>query len=164
MKYLLLLFVISSPCLLTAQNDDYRHIPVKTVDDCKKAEPLVMKAAKLVLGSPVNYSSPELEDARIFVFSWMSGPSGFTFQIDGTIGKISKGKNRNLYWAFMAAESRFALENRDNAKDQKAIKMAAYNSIAVYCLKPENGVDLTKNISKFLDAYQNKKLDSYIGN
>jgi len=63
------LFLLAGTWSFSQQYKDYSKIPLKTADDCKKAEPEILEAANLVLKSPLDDVNGILSMA--FIVVWM---------------------------------------------------------------------------------------------
>ena len=136
---------------------------VKTPEECKAAEPRVLEAAKFILASPLESNDKHLYEARILIIDWMSNTPEHSFSLDDNISKLSKGKNSSLIGIFMAAQTKFVLENPDSAKDSKKLQIAAFSAVAEYCMNEANGVEKSKSVTKLIEAYKSGKMDGYAG-
>ena len=136
-------------------------IPVKTTEDCKKAEPEILKAANLVLSKPIDDNDGVLAGAYLLVWAQNSEHS-FTF--DANISKLSKKKaNTMLLCVYLAALTKFILENPDKEKDTKAATIYTYTKLADYVANANNHVKKTKDIKKLIAAKTNNTIASYCG-
>jgi hypothetical protein len=159
MKKTFTFFLLLFSSFVFAQTD-YSTISLKTTADCKKAEPTVLEAAKLVLSKPISDASAH--DANVFILTWMTNCE-YSFLVDDKIGKLDKPKgNKNLLFIYMACQSKFLLENIDKAKDQNAIALGAYSLLADYISNTSNGVTINKDVQKFLDAKKEGKLQQWL--
>jgi hypothetical protein len=158
MKKLVFLFSLFFSAATFAQTN--YNIPLKTKEECKAAEPAVLIAAGVVLSSPMNDEAGHA--AQLFVMRWADN-SEYTITIAGPISSYWKGKtNGNIPWIFAACQAKYIIEHPDKAKDTDAILLAAYNMLAEYVGKASNGVTITKNVQKLLDAKKNDAMAEYI--
>jgi hypothetical protein len=155
MKNVLLLFLLLSAGVASAQ--DY-SVPVSTTAECKKAEPEVLLAAKLILSKPLE--NAEAKKAEAFVLSWMTNCE-YSFEIGGNITNLSKKENSKLLFVYMAAQAKFVLENPEKSKDKEAMAEAAYTALADYAANTANGVKLTKDVKRLIDAKQKGTIKEY---
>lgn len=154
MKNLIICFFALLGTTVFAQTN-YSKIPLKTAADCKAAEPSVLTAAAYILSKPMD--SDSVKDARAFIIVWMTNTE-YSFQVDAHIGNLDKKKNGNLLFIFMACQAKFLLENKDKAKDSEAINVGAYTMLADYISNSANGVTITKDVQKLLDAKRDGKV------
>jgi hypothetical protein len=138
---------------------DYSTIPVKTAEECKAAEPEILILANHIISSPLN--DPESTRATRFFYDWTFNCS-YTFQLDKRISELAGKGNGRLQVVFLACMAKFVLDNPDKSKDSDAMIFAAYNTLADYVAKPENGVKQTKDVQKLIQAKKDDKLKEYI--
>lgn len=155
MKKLLLFCLLISGGFASAQ--DY-SVPVSTTAECKKAEPEVLLAAKLILSNPLE--NAEAKKAEAFVLSWMTNCE-YSFELGGNIIDLSKKENSKLLFVYMAAQAKFILENPEKSKDKEAMTVAAYTALADYCANTANGVKLTKDVKRLIDAKEKGTIAKY---
>src|SRR5687768_1947157 len=111
-----------------SQAKDYTKIPLKTVEDCKKAEGEVMEACKLIMKKPLN--DVDQAYAILFILAW-SEKTEYTLIIDKNINSLSKKKaNALITGVFLAAEIIYILDNPDKAKNTKEILINTYTDLA----------------------------------
>jgi hypothetical protein len=155
MKNVLLLFLLFSSGFISAQ--DY-NVPLRTTADCKAAEPEVLLAANVIMSKPLE--NAESKKATAFVLTWMTNCE-YSFELGGNIIKLAKKENVNLLGVYMAAQSKFVLENLTKSKDKEAIAIAAYTALAEYAAKSENGVKQTKEVKKLIAAKEAGTIKEY---
>ena len=88
----------------------------------------------------------------------MSGSPDFNFNLDGVAAKISKG-NDDLLGQYMAAMSKFALENREAASDEKKMKLNAIKLLLAYCEVERNNMKMSKELRKLSEANKKGELE-----
>jgi len=137
---------------------DFSSIPVKTTEDCKKAEPQVIEAANLILSKALDDAS--VKDAETFIVIWMTNCE-YSFLVDDKISKMEKG-NKNLLFVYMACQSKFLLEHVDKAKDQNAIALGAYSLLCDFVSNAANHVEMNKYVKKMVDANKAGKLQEWL--
>jgi hypothetical protein len=146
MKNAFVLFLFLSAGFVSAQ--DY-NAPLRTTADCKMAEPDVLLATAVILSKPLE--NAEAKKAEAFVLTWMTNCE-YSFEVGGNISKLDKKENMRLLFVYMACQAKFVLENPTKAKDTEAIGIAAYTALADYVAKTENGVKLTKEVKRLIEA------------
>lgn len=157
-KLFTVLALLFSACLFA--QTDYTKIPLKTKEDCKAAEPDVLSASKLIISKPLGDAS--VNKAMIFLITWMSNCE-YSFTIDEKITKLTKKKaNKDLLGVYMACMAKAVLENPDIAKDNEAIEIAAFSTLADYCSDSAHNVSVTKDIQKLIDAKKNGTMKDYV--
>ncbi len=145
-----------------AQVTEYDMIPVKTPEECKAAESKVIEAANLVLSKPLKGNDNSISKARTFIIVWMSNTNAYTFTINENITKLTKN-NELLFGIYLSCIAKYALENPAIAKDETKVQLGSYTLLAAYIEEKKNGVEVTKQVQKFLNAKKAGKLEEYIG-
>ena len=141
--------------------DELYKIPIKTAEDCKKAEPEILKAANYVLSKPLDDNDGVMAGA--FILLWATG-SEHSFTFDGNISNLSKHKkNTMLLCVYLAATAKYILENPDKEKDTKAVTVYTYNTLASYIGNVANRVKKTKHTKKLIAAKTNNTMAAYCG-
>ncbi|MEW6468903.1 MAG: hypothetical protein AB1458_08265 [Bacteroidota bacterium] len=144
-----------------AGQQDYSQIPLKTAEDCKKAEPEVLKAVNFILSKRV--CDQDALTASLFNIKWMEN-TAHTFSVNRKVSKLSdKKKNPLLVGVYLACLTKFVLENPDKLKDEKTVQLGACRLFADYLRMKDNDVVMTKGIKKFLEAEEQGKLEAYLG-
>ena len=144
--------------IATAQTD--YNVPLKTAADCKAAEPAVLAAANLALSKPMDDIAGH--KAQMFVWAWAQN-SEHTITIAGPISKLWSGKtNTNIIWLFAACQAKYILEHPEKEKESDTVLLESYKLLADYISKTENGVTITKNVQKLLDAKKNGTMEAYV--
>lgn len=159
MKTTLTIFLFLFGSFAFAQTD-YSSISLKTVAECKLAEPTVLEAANLVLSKPID--DADAHDANVFILNWMTNCE-YSFLVDNKISKLEKPKgNKNLLFIYMACQSKYLLEHVDKAKDQNAIALGAYSLLADYVSNTANKVNISKDVQKLIDAKKDGKMQEWL--
>lgn len=145
---------------LTAQQfKGLDNLPMKTDEDFKKAEPTIKDCVKYILSHPVDKNDESGQNANRFLIKWMTGTPDYSFGVDGDAVKYTK-KDELLLAAFMASMVRVVLDKPELAKDQKAMKIAAFKVFADYCADDKNKVTRTADIKKLIEANKKGKIES----
>jgi hypothetical protein len=91
----------------------------------------------------------------------MTGTPDYSFTLDEVASKIIKG-NDDLLGLYMAAMTKFVLENKALSKDQKIIKLNALITVLNYCEDPNNNIKRTKQLKKLSEAKAKGQLEQSI--
>jgi hypothetical protein len=161
---LILTFLTIFSLSYISYSQDYsnlKDIVLKDKTDYPIVEDKILECSKYILNTPMDDKNLNRLNALQFLMRWMDGTPDFTFNIDETIGKIIKS-NQLLLGVHLACMTKFVLENRDKAKDEKEVK---YNSIVMllnYCELPGNNVNLNRELKKMIKAKKEDKLKEYL--
>lgn len=136
-------------------------IEFKQKSDFKSYETEVLQCANYILQQPNDKDNVNRLLSLQTVIKWMSGTPDYTFAIDESIGAVMK-KNDDVLGVYMAAMTKFVLENPDQAKDQSAVKLNAFAYLLDYCANPVNKIKQTKELEKAIEAKKDDKLKEYL--
>ena len=153
----LLLVLVSNYCF-SQSLPDYDNVKMEQKSDYKEADKVALIAANYLFSTP--YEKNDLSRLRSlkFIIKWMSGSPDFSFSLDGVATKISKG-NDDLLGQYMAAMSKFALENREAASDEKKMKLNAIKLLLAYCEVERNNMKMSKELRKLSEANKKGELE-----
>ena len=140
---------------------EWRALEFNSIDDYRNNESNVLECARYVLDVPADINNPLRLSAMGVISKWMSGTPDYAFSLDETIMTLTK-KNDVILSIYMAAMTKFALENKDKASNAGLIKLNAFQILLEYCEQPNNDVSLTKEISKAIKAKNSGKLKEYL--
>lgn len=162
-KLILTFLTIFSLSYITYSQDysNLKDVVLKDKKDYPKVEDKVLECSNYILNTPMDYKNLNRLNSLQFLMRWMDGTPDFTFNIDETIGRATKS-DQLLLGVYLACMTKFVLENRDKAKDEKDVK---YNSIVMllnYCEVPNNKVDLNRELKKMIKAKKEDKLKEYL--
>jgi hypothetical protein len=138
-----------------------KDIELKTKEDYNKAEDKVLECTKYILTTPMDNENTNRTNALQFLLRWMDGTPDYTFNLDETVGKIAQTSDA-LLGVYMACMSRYVLENKDKAKDEKDVK---YNSVLLlidYANDPANKVEISGELENLIKAKDEHRLKEYI--
>ena len=91
----------------------------------------------------------------------MTGTPDYSFTLDEQATKFAK-KNDDLLSQYMAAMTKFALENKADAKDQNKVKLNAVKLIIAYVKDEKNKVKLNAELKKAIEADDKGQLSAYL--
>jgi hypothetical protein len=159
MKSLFLALTFCLAVQLSAQKPAFADIPVKTAEDCKKAEPKVTEATMYILSQPIDSKEAALKQANAFVVMWMTNTADYSFEISEPMIKLTNNEPQ-LLAVLMAALAQKALENPELVKkDKTKYQAGAFDLLASYIGKKGNHVKLNKDLKNLLAAQKNGKLE-----
>lgn len=151
------LFFCSSLCYAQAVTD-FEAVSITNAADCKTAEPRVLEAANYMLSTPLQKGDVNRQKAFSLVMRWMTATPDYHFAIDEDASKLMKGSD-DLLVLYMGAMTKYVLENKGSAADQKAVKVNAMSILLTYTDNPSNNVKPTKNLKKLSEAKANGRLE-----
>lgn len=139
---------------------DYDAIPLKAAGDYKPAEGAALQASNYLLSIPVRTDTVEEAKSAAFLIKWMMGTPDYTFSMEST--EEIMGNDDNIMTIYMAAMTKFCLENKGLAKDQAAVKVGTWKIIADYIDNPAHKVKQTKKMKKLIEANKSGKLEEFL--
>ena len=167
MKIKSLLFAILTIGLFhLAVAQDYSNLEklqLNSKADYEKAEGQALECSNYLLNSPVKMVLKDLNHlyALQFLMKWMGGTPDYTFDIDKTITEITKSKS-DLLGIYMAAMTKYVLENKDSSHDADAIKYNAFMTFITYCENENNNVKQNKQLKELIKAKDENRLKAYL--
>ncbi len=151
---LLALFCYSS----FAQSPDYESIKLGNKEECTAAEPSAIQACTYIFSTPFEKNDLARLNALAFIIKWMSATPDFSFTIDETAIKSMKG-NDDLVGLYLAAMTKYSLENREAAKDKNKVKLNAVTLVLNYCEDEKNKMKMPKALKKLSEAKAKGELE-----
>lgn len=163
MKNLLFLFFfLLGAQSLWAQLPDFNSIPLDKKEDYNgAADEAALKAARYLLSSPMDKEDIDRLRSTAYVIRWMTGTPNYTFSLGGQVMRFTK-KNDDLLSVYMAALTRAALENKDEAKDEEKLNLRAIKLLLDYAKVKENKVKINAELRKAIEAYDKGELEAYL--
>jgi hypothetical protein len=92
----------------------------------------------------------------------MSGTPDYTFTLEAVATKIIKG-NDELLGVYMACMTKFCLENKSSANDEKLVKLNSIKLLLAYCENESNNMKMTKQLKKLSEANKKGELEKELG-
>lgn len=126
-------------------------IKLEKAQDYKPAAPFVLQTANYLLSVPFKKDNPDRSKSLQFLGKWMSGTPDYSFTLDETASKLTRGNN-DLVGIYMAAMVKYALENKEASKDSKLVKLNALRLLLDYCENKDNNLSMTKPLKKLSEA------------
>lgn len=162
-KIVLIKCLVLCTILSFGQNpEEWQAIEFKTQDDYRASEDKILECANFILNVPAKASDPARQSALSAVSKWMSGTPDYQFIIDESIGKIME-KNEAVLSIYMAAMTKYVLENRDKKPTPDELEYQAFDQLLEYSKDAGNNVPMSKELKKAIDAREKGKLKSYLG-
>jgi hypothetical protein len=158
-KIILLICFFATQHCFSQQLPDYDNVKMEQKSDYKEADKVALIAANYLLATPYEKTDLSRLKSLQFIIKWMTGSPDFSFGIDAAATKISKG-NEDILGLYMAAMSKFALENRESAANAKKMKVAAIKLLLGYCENESNHMKMSKELKKLSEANKKGELES----
>ncbi|MES1226704.1 MAG: hypothetical protein ABUT20_65120 [Bacteroidota bacterium] len=155
----IIIIVLAILCNNSWAQTNYDNVKLETAADCKAADPIALEASTYLLSTPFEKDNVIRLNSLSFIIKWMSATPDYTFSIDEMASKIMKG-NDELLGLYMAAMTKYCLENKASSKDQKLIKLNAVIYVLKYCEDEKNNMKMTKQLKKLSDAKAKGELES----
>ena len=109
----------------------------------------------------MNSKSIDRLHALQYIIRWMSGTPDYNFILDAKATKFAKN-NDDLLGLYMAAMTKYVLENKAESKNENKIKLNALKIIINYAKDKENNVKINKDLKKAIEADENGNLEDYL--
>ncbi len=156
-----LLFLLTISIAFSQDFSDLNPNTLKSQEDLKKNEGRILECANYILTNPIDSKNNVRKDAMAAVIVWMSNTSAYTFIVDESIAPLMK-KNDDVLGLYMAAMTKFVLENPEKSKDTKEIKLNGFQLMLEFCNSHSNNVKISKELKKAIDAMLEGKLNEYL--
>jgi hypothetical protein len=142
---------------------DYDNIKLELKEDYTPyTDSVAVVASNYVLSQPIDTETlPKIKSLQ-YIIKWMTGTPNYSFTLGEPIGKISKS-NRTLLTIYMAALTKYAVENRMNAPAAKEVNLNALKLLLEYCKVPSNNVKVKGELKKVMEAYEKGELEKKVG-
>jgi len=157
-----LCFVLTVNFGLSQVLPKYDEIKLETKDDFNEiANNSALQASNYLLSTPMDSKSIDRLRSLQFIIKWMTGSPDYSFTLDEQATKFAKG-NDDLLGLYMAAMTKYVLENKAESKNQNTIKLNAVRIIIKYAKDINNKVKINKELKKVIEAEENGKLEEYL--
>lgn len=141
---------------------DFDAIKLETKEDYNSiADNAALQAADFLLTTPLEKDNISRLRSLQYIIKWMSGTPDYNFTLDEQATKFAK-KNDDLLGLYMAAMTKYVLENKADAKDQDKVKLNAVKLIIAYAKDEKNKVRLNAELKKAIEADDKGKLSEYL--
>mgnify|MGYP003580548984 CR=1 FL=1 len=161
MRIILMALALFFGATVFGQNQpDYASIKLDTKENfTDEVNSTALKAATYILSTPIDKKSNPRLLASQFLLRWMTGSPHYSFEIGEQVGKITKG-NDDLLIVYMAAMTKYCLENPASKDDQPNVKLASIKQLLNYCQTQQ--VSLTKELKKLHKANEEGELEKHL--
>ena len=126
--------------------------------DFKAAEPFALQTSIYLLTTPFDKENKDRVKGLQFLIRWMSGTPDHSFIIDNVESKVAKGDD-DILSLYLAALTRYTLENKDAAKDNKTLTLHAVILLLDYCENKANNIKMPKQLKKLSEARTRGELE-----
>lgn len=120
-----------------------------------------LQASNFLLSAPFEKDNLDRLKSLQYIIKWMSGTPHYNFTLDEQATKFAK-KNNDLLGLYMAAMTKYVLENKADAADQNKIKLNAVKMIISYVKDQKNNVKLNSELKKAIEADEKGELAAYL--
>jgi hypothetical protein len=158
----LILVLITLSSGFSQELPNYEAIKLETKDDYNEtSNNAALHASNYLFSTPVNSKSLDRLRSLQFIIKWMTGTPDYSFSLDQQAMKLSKN-NDEILGLYMAAMTKYVLENKADSDDQGKIKLHAVKLLAQYAKDSNNKVKITKELKKAIEADANGTLEAYL--
>lgn len=133
----------------------------KKEDFNSTADNAALQSASFLLSTPLEKNNIDRLKALQYVIRWMTGTPDYSFTLDEQATKFAK-KNDDLLGLYMAAMTKYVLENKSESKDQNKIKLNAVKFIITYAKNEGNKVKINSELKKAIGADEKGRLPEYL--
>lgn len=158
-----LLLSLSTLFCLAQSLPDFSNIKLEKKEDYNDAaNKAVLTAANYLFSTPLDKNDINRPICIGYILRWAQGTPDYNFTFDEQATKFTK-KSEDLLGLYLAAMSKYVLENKADAKDQNKIKLNALKMITTYVRDEKNKVKLNSELKKMIEAESKGALEEYIG-
>jgi hypothetical protein len=111
------------------------------------ANDAALQASVYLLTTPIEKNNTDRDLAGTYLLKWMKGTPDFYFSLDEDAAELAERDNA-LFIVFMAAMTKYVLQNPSDAADIKKVKVNSVKMLIEYAKDPKNNAnaDLKKTI------------------
>lgn len=154
-------FIICSfftTCSFAQTFTNYNDVKMEQASDYKIADSFALEASNYLFATPFEKNNTQRLRSLSFIIKWMSGTPDYSFTLDEVASKLIKG-NDDLLGLYMAAMTKYSLENKELSKDKKLVKLNAITLLLNYCEDAKNNIKMTKQLKKLSEAKAKGELE-----
>jgi hypothetical protein len=137
------------------------NVKLDAASDYKTAEPVAIQAADYLFATPAEKNNIDRLKCISFIIKWMSGTPDYTFTLGSESVKMSKG-NDDVLSLYMAALTKYALEHKADAGNEKLLNLNAITMVLTYCENADNKIKMNKELKKLSEAKAKGELEKAI--
>lgn len=157
-----LLFGLLSDISFAQTLPDFDVIKLEKKEDFNSsADNAALQASNFLLSTPLEKNNIDRLKSLQYIIEWMSGTPDYSFTLDEQATKFAK-KNDDLLGLYMAAMTKYVLENKADSKDQNKIKLNAVKLIIAYAKEEKNKVKINSELKKAIEADEKGQLSEYL--
>jgi hypothetical protein len=141
---------------------NYDEIALVAKEDFnEQANDAALQAANYLLSTPMDTKNLDRNKSLLYLLKWMAGSPDYSFVLDQQVTKVAKN-NDDLLGLYMAAMTKYVLENKAASNNQNMIKLNAFKLIINYAKNANNKVKINKELKKLIEADETGKLEKYL--
>ena len=159
--FILISFSLFTTSLFAQTSPNYADIRLEQASDYKIADSFALQASNFLFTTPFEKDNVQRLRSLSFVIRWMTGTPDYSFTLDEVATKLIKGSD-DLLGLYMAAMTKYSLENKESSKDQKLVKLNALTILLNYCENTSNHIKMTKQLKKLSEAKAKGQLEQSI--
>ena len=157
-----LLFGILCQVTIGQTLPDFDNISLEKKEDFNStANNAALQSANYLFSTPMEKDNIGRLKALRYIIRWMSGTPEYNFTLDEHATRFAK-KNDDLLGLYMAAMTKYVLENPSDSKDQNKIKLSAVKYIISYAGESANKVKINPELRKAIEADKKGQLPAYL--
>lgn len=158
----IVLFGLLTNLSFTQSLPDFEAIKLEQKEDFNPiSDNAALQASNFLLSTPFDKNNIDRIKALRFTLRWMSGTPDYKFTFDKQATKFAK-RNHHLLGLYIAAMTKFVLENETDSKDQDKIKLNALKLVLEYVKDEKNKVRINSELKKAIEADNKGKLSEYL--
>lgn len=143
----LFLFLFVYTNLIAQDFNKIENTQFLAIEDYKKAEPDVSKAANFLYSTPNKPETRNRAIALTFIIKWMEGTDAYTFNIDEDALNVTKG-SKDLLGMYFAGLSKVVLDHQGIKLSDKEMHEKTAEILAQYCADKNNKLKPNKALKK----------------
>lgn len=157
-----LLFGLLSHISFAQNLPDFDAIKLDKKEDFNSvADDAALQASNFLFSTPLKKDNIDRLKSLQYIIKWMSGTPDYNFSLDEQATKFAK-KNDDLLGLYMAAMTKYILQNKPDSKDQNKIKFNAVKIIITYAKDENNKVKINSELKKVIEADDKGQLSEYL--
>ena len=160
--FFVLLFGLFSNISFTQNLPDFDAIKLDKKEDFNSAaDDAALQASNFLFSTPFERDNLDRLNSLQYIIKWMTGTPDYSFTFDEQATKFAKN-NEYLLGLYMAAMTKYVLENKADSKDQNKIKLNAVKLIIAYAKDEKNKVKINAELKKAIEADDKGQLSEYL--
>ena len=132
--------------------DQLQNMELNNEIDCRLMEPQILICDNYILSTPVDDKNINRKYAIEAMKRWMAKTPNYIYHVDKNVAKILDKKG-DVLSVFIAAMTKFSIENPEQGNDTKAVAQYAWNTTLDYIANKSNNIQLTGEIKKMINSH-----------